>query len=232
LPDSSEYTLAATEPLTGHRAAVTLESGREDIRVLNEIWFDDVYRLNRQPWSSSEPNVVVDVGANRGYFSSRIQMIAPHAHLYCVEPHPTNIALLRRNVRQSFFQGEVSITEAALVPSDDVDHVQLHLGTLPGRHTVLEQQDTDPLGTIDVRAVFIRTFLDEVLKAEGNISFLKLDVEGLEEGLISQLTETHWKSIHACAAEVGPERPYDLERHLRELGRSVEWDAGYLYIDA
>lgn len=120
-------------------------------------------------------DVVVDVGANLGYYTLLAARLVGNAgHVYAFEPDPESFALLERNV--------------ALNGYENVTAVPLALGRAPGKLQLFlnaknrgDHRVYDPTGkrrSVDVDVVT----LDAYLKAHEvpRVDFLKIDTQGAE----------------------------------------------------
>jgi FkbM family methyltransferase len=125
------------------------------------------------------PQLIFDLGANVGYSSVYFALRWPGARVLAVEPEPSNVAMLRRNVA-AFPQ--IDVIEAGVWP---------HPGWLAledvgkGYWGMRVRATGDPAG---VPAVTI----PELMERAGTdwVDFVKIDIEGSEHELFSD--ETEW----------------------------------------
>src|SRR5688572_13621160 len=88
----------------------------ESIRQ-RKIWAEAETRLFRELIRPGM--VVVDVGANIGYFSLLAStLVGPTGRVYAFEPDPVNCALLRKNVRLNRVTN-IEVIESALSDNED-----------------------------------------------------------------------------------------------------------------
>lgn len=79
----------------GHRLKLTVRTGTTDIDLIQQILHrDSMYRLP----GTVRPQTIFDVGGNIGITTVYYAAVYPDAQLYCFEPLPDNLALLRDNV--------------------------------------------------------------------------------------------------------------------------------------
>jgi FkbM family methyltransferase len=143
--------------------------------------YADIFHLaeyEKAPGFVSAPgDVVVDAGANVGFFSLRhAPLVGPTGRVFAFEPNPAVFELLERNVRQNglsqvkCFQKALSKASGALRFSSD------SRGTSCGH--VADAQETG----LPVEA----TTLDDLVIQEGidRIDLLKMDVEGHEPEVV------------------------------------------------
>lgn len=92
-PDAGVHRLSAK--LAGRRVPFWVRGGTLDILIAQEVLCDDSeYRVPRP----INPRVILDVGANIGMTALYYLTLYPEAHVYCFEPLPENLALLRKNL--------------------------------------------------------------------------------------------------------------------------------------
>ena len=129
--------------------------------------------------------VVVDIGANVGYFSLlAADLVGPAGTVYAVEPEPQNNAILRKNVHLNSYSN-VRVIEKAV--SNRTGPVQLFLSALDnGSHSISDAAARGVAGDVQVAA----TTLDDLLEDEGwpKVDLVKIDVEGAEMLVLEGMT--------------------------------------------
>ncbi len=120
--------------------------------------------------------VILDIGANLGWYSMLLARRSPHFRIHAFEPEPRNLALLRQNLQQNAI---TNVTVHAVAVAERNGTMQLfpyHEKNM-GRHSLVPQSGCAP---IDVQTVVI----DELLEAQrippDAVDFVKIDVEGYE----------------------------------------------------
>ncbi len=113
------------------RGGISVEVPDRMMHTAKELFFTDDYRLDTikgEVTGFSERPIVVDVGANVGYFAAFCLTRFPKARVICVEPIPANIALLKTNQGLNLnkdwkiFEGAVSGTDGEITMKfDDSD---------------------------------------------------------------------------------------------------------------
>jgi FkbM family methyltransferase len=120
--------------------------------------------------------VILDVGANLGWYSLLLGRRFPRARIHAFEPEPRNLALLRENVARN---GLANVTVHGAAVAERVGTVQLY--PYPeknmGRHSVLPIHDAAPVA---VPAVALDGFLAEQGIPPLRVGFVKIDIEGYE----------------------------------------------------
>lgn len=208
---------------------LTGETAVGDVRILNEMWLEDPY-LRGFGGLPLDATCVVDVGANRGYFASRIACAFPNARVFSFEPEPRNAAILRVNVSRNHLDDRIQVIEAAVTPTGDRT-AQLALAPFPGNHTMLPtERHIHRARLITVPAVGIGEALGAVLKEEPKIDLLKIDVEGLEPALLRAIPEDVFPFLNRIAAEIeDPSEKDALTEYLAACGCSISVSNRYLY---
>ena len=124
-----------------------------------------------------QPRLILDLGANVGYASAFFALHHPTARVMAVEPEPSNVVLLRRNVAAL---PRVDVVEGAAWPSSG--HVSLYD---PGKgQWGMRVQAAGETG--NVRAVTIAELLERV-DADW-VDLVKIDIEGSERELFAENT--------------------------------------------
>lgn len=126
----------------------------------------------------------IDIGANVGSITDEIRRLAPRGHLIAVEPLPDLAADLRRR------HPEVEVICCALSDSAG-ERTFIREIDAPAR-SGFRRQGTDASETSELQVDVRR--LDDIVPADMDIDFIKIDVEGAEEEAIRGGLET----IHRC----------------------------------
>lgn len=125
-----------------------------------------------------EGDVILDVGANIGWYSLVLDRIAgaTRADIYAFEPDPENYALLGENRALNAAQ---HVHPVPLGVSDTAGSFELHLfgGSNRGRHSMLPIHEG---GTIEIRTTTLDEFWEQEKLGDRVPRFLKMDIEGHE----------------------------------------------------
>jgi FkbM family methyltransferase len=142
-----------------------------DLFVLHEVFLSRCYALPKT--FSTQPEVVVDLGAHVGLTTLFWYANFGRAQYVCVEPSPANIALLQRNV--AALEAQVYVVPAAI--SSTAGHVHFN----PGRWSWGGQLDTSAHQGFEVRC----TTMHEIISSLSirRIDLLKVDIENGVESL-------------------------------------------------
>jgi FkbM family methyltransferase len=116
--------------------------------------------------------VVLDIGANIGYFTLLFaRIVGPTGSVYAFEPEPRNFELLSKNVEINSYQNVTLVPKAV---SNCRGSGELHLcDTNPGMHSLYSLSKSTRSVDVDI----IR--LDDYFaNYDGKIRFVKIDIEG------------------------------------------------------
>jgi FkbM family methyltransferase len=122
-------------------------------------------------------DVVLDIGANIGWYSLILNSMAPNGvDIFAFEPHPENLALLRENVSRN------SASSVTVVPCAVSDHpgeqdLFVYGGANAGRHSLLPINEG---GKIRITTVTLDEFWAEQKLGDRIPRFIKIDIEGYE----------------------------------------------------
>jgi FkbM family methyltransferase len=123
-------------------------------------------------------SLVIDVGANIGYFTLLLSQLVGTGHVFAFEPDPINAAYLRRNVGLNDCQN-VTVVEAAV--SSCSGAVRLYESTTNyGDHRIY-QPDGETRAS---RTVAGLTLDDYLTTAAAGFRFAKIDAQGAEVAIL------------------------------------------------
>ena len=126
--------------------------------------------------SLREDAVILDIGANLGWYSMLLGKRYPRARIHAFEPEPRNLALLRENLQQN---GIANVTVHAVAVADRAGSMQFfpYAEKNMGRHSLVAQEGCTP---IHVHTVVLDEFLPMVGVRPEQVDLVKIDVEGYE----------------------------------------------------
>src|SRR5688572_7956553 len=135
----------------------------------------------------TKDDIVLDIGANIGYFTILLARFAKH--VYAFEPEPNNFKQLQENTKHLD-----NVDNIDIAISNRLDYTTLYLcPTDNGMHRLYkskwceggEQIKNIPTTTID-RFIYINLDND---KKKKDIKFIKIDVEGYEYKVLQGMTD-------------------------------------------
>ena len=142
----------------------------------------------------SPGNVVLDIGANIGYYAlMELNIIGPGGYLIAVEPSPWNVNLLEKNLDLNKKSKNVRVVLGAISSSRGTDTFHLasssNLNTFQNYGTVAQHLTGE---TIEVNTYRVAEVLTEEELRRG-VDLIRMDVEGHEvdviEGLLKDIRE-------------------------------------------
>jgi FkbM family methyltransferase len=184
------------------------------------VWAQSETRLFRELITPGM--VVIDVGANIGYFSLLAStLVGPQGEVHAFEPDPVNCGLLKKNVRMNR-ASNIKVVQAALGNSDDPVPLFLNSDN-KGDHRIWEASG-ESRTKITVKA----TTLDHYLNKTGIVpSFIKIDVQGAEGGVLEGMKETLAQGApRFMILELWPEALRKCETDPQEMIKLIA-DAGF-----
>jgi len=216
-------------------AELVARSNGCDVRTIGEIWIGSLYdRLIDVPSAQGSPPLVVDIGANCGYFAVYMASRYPGAEILCFEPEGENRALAEVNLTLNAVKAELR-PEAVVVGQRGF--VTLNLSDDPRLHTTVTAEDAGSHGidtrrysgrSTQVRAVDINDAIAPI-SARRPIDLLKIDVEGIDLDLVSALSPANLLNIGCIVAETEGAETGTTIAHLERNGFSVLEDAHLLF---
>lgn len=174
--------------VTRQGAVVHYRAHRGDVQGIREIFIDEIYRLP----SGLAPLSLVDLGANIGLASVWLGTTYPLAHIIAVEPLAENLTLLERNVRANGLN--VEIVPTAVGPANGKVSFDVTSTTNMGRVAAG--------GSISVPVTALADVLGHLRLAP---ALLKMDVEGMEGPLLTDIDAAWVEQFFAIVMEMHPE---------------------------
>jgi len=172
--------------------------------------------------SKKHGDIFVDVGANVGFYS--LLLHRNFGKVIAVEPHPTNMRVLMKNIRCMHAENITCVQMA--VSERDGDTVRFYPGSHDGAHSLLRGSSITEQQYLQVKTVTLSGLLRDIRK----VDLIKVDVEGAEwkvlEGSMSVIDR-----IESWVIELhDPESKKDLEQFMENGGFSSKWlDGRHIY---
>ena len=144
----------------------------------------DSLELLRQPFELDEVHwvtqlvhpaqIVLDVGANIGYYTLLLsRLVGASGKVHAFEPDPSNAAILQRNLADN--QCHNVMVHQVAVGNKDATIGLYRCADNAGMHRAYESVCCSS-DAVEVRSVV----LDQVMRNESRIDFIKMDIEGYE----------------------------------------------------
>lgn len=217
------------------RNSFSVRVPRQMLSAFRECFFDQIYlKYFPAPVLDLSAPVVVDIGANAGFFSLFMFYRYPNARVYSFEPMPFNYQLLKGY--QTTYSSFDWHTDARAV-SDTNQSIALHASKLDGYTTMASVFDSaGDAQRIEVESVT----LPQIKEAYGldRIDVLKLDCEGSEYSILYSLPPKLLTSVKVLVIETHQgSRPQEnlpaLKAYLEQNGFLLryldEGKSGYLW---
>ncbi len=174
--------------ITDRDTGVSVVASRLSYHMFSETWYLHDYDVAGCP--IRENDVVVDIGANQGFFTCYAAQRG--AHVYAFEPHPTTFEGLTRNIRLNGFGGSVTAECAAI--SDFEGDADLLCSTYLGSgantlySSVADSANASLGKKLPPARVCVRR-LASAIPGGVRVRMLKMDCEGAELAILRDLEE-------------------------------------------
>jgi FkbM family methyltransferase len=196
----------------GQRLSIRVRLGTYDVGLVKSILTElSEYRVP----VPLQPRVIVDAGANIGVTALYYAVMYPHAHIYCFEPLPDNLALLRENLAP--FDGRITIIPTGL--SDHEGMMDFHLADN------VNDFSAGGFGDWGDQSVTLGTFpiasFKSLMSKYGisNVDLLKLDIEGSEWPALKGMPEDMIAKIAVVIGELHGKNDFDVIALLSKTHR-------------
>ena len=159
----------------------------EDMSLSAKLLMGGVYERQKTELFKKmvkEGMVVVDLGANIGYYTlMAARLVGESGRVFAFEPEPNNYALLVKNIEANGYSNVIPMRKAV---SNKNGEIKLFLAP-EARDTSRIYDSQNGRESMVIKA----TCLDEFFKDyDGNIDFIKIDIEGAEMLALEGMTET------------------------------------------
>ena len=163
-----------------HSLRFNASSSYSTIEVYHEIFKENAHFL--APGFNGSFGVVIDVGANQGFYTLKVKEISPQARVVAVEPNPGEYDILAENLLLNGIGG-VKLENVAIGAADGMLKMEVipQIGAIGGQMLRIPERPwikDEFVKTLEVPALA----LDSLFEKHGiiEVDVLKVDVEGLE----------------------------------------------------
>ncbi len=177
-----------------------------DFDALLHIFVDEEYTLDKIP----EPKTIIDCGSNIGVTVIQFKLFWPNSKVIAIEPDPSNIAALSKNIKQ-FGNSVILIDKAA--SSSNNEKLDFYISQKGHMSSSIVQRRDD-----DEKCVVKTITLDKVIDLHSikHVDLLKFDVEGSEYKLFQGLKNK--RNVSYIAGELHKDLiPEGFEKFLEQL---------------
>jgi FkbM family methyltransferase len=188
-----------------------LTYSHHDIFTVQEVFGREDYR------AGPDLTVVVDIGSNIGISALYFLTRNATSRCYLYEPVPRNVERLRENLVG--YRERYEVEQVAVAPTEGtVDFTVEPSGRYGGIGIVGSER-------IQVRCRSVAEVLDEVLDREGQISLLKLDIEGAELETVRAIPAAQRRRVRTiCFESETPNNPDPGRFTMRFAAQTVRLD--------
>ena len=160
-------------------------SAFSSIEVYVEIFKDNNHFI-APGFSGKSASLIVDIGANQGFYTLRIRQHNPRCKIICVEPNPYVFEILEKNIESNHLE-DVALVNKAVGLSNGKIALEIieQIGAIGGkslRIAVRPWLKDEFIEKTDVDVITLDTLCRE--NNISNIDILKIDVEGMEMDIL------------------------------------------------
>lgn len=201
------------------------------LSIAEEIFIDRKYTPDFLPLDPEE--TVIDIGGNIGLFS--LYAVGCGANkVFCYEPLPENVEIIKRNLREN---GICSVVVEPMAVTDKKGSPRLYLTDKDSGNLVFSFNSQGKLSRyLMVESISLKEILGRhKLK---KVDFLKIDCEGGEGLIVRSTPDAVWRKIRKISLEyhdnVSPLHHKEIAARFLKMGFEVSCRAesscfGYLY---
>ncbi len=207
-------------PILKHTAMMRPNSS--DVLVYLQIFFKQEYNVLNSLQLPINP-VVIDLGANAGFFMLLAKSRWPDANIVCVEPDTKNYRQLELQVKENHLSNVQTLQAGVWITNESLK-MNPHPDGLEWAHGV----NSDPKG--DVPGFTIERLLTD--HTINHVDLLKIDIEGTEEILFENASflETLSRTVANLIMEThNVEKQQMIASRLRDLGFNVTLDRELIF---
>lgn len=198
-----------------------------DTAVLADIYFNHPYTKNE--FDIKEGDIVVDIGANVGIFSTYIAINKKNLKVFAYEPNHKNFEYLKKNIEQNNLQGKIKVFNFAI--TDKLGKIKLYLHDRgSGGHSIYKKLVSSKNGYfVEVKSISLKDIFTS--NKLNKIDFLKIDCEGAEYKILFNTPKKFLKNIKKISLEYHQINGFsgeDLKEFLSNNGFKVRLENGIL----
>jgi len=179
-----------------------------DTVTLSELYWDKPY--TKDGFDIKNNDIVVDIGANVGIFSTYAVKQAKNVKVYSFEPSPATFKYLKSNIETNKLSSSIKIFNKAVADKNGV--LKLYLNEeIPVANSLYQNIAKSKNGKDEevVSVTLKKIFKDNKLN---KINFLKLDCEGAEYGILMKSPVELLNKIEKISMEVHKIKGYSVQK--------------------
>ncbi len=183
--------------------------------IYSEIFIDKCYDIHL----NTQSPIIVDVGANTGYFALRMKQLYPDAKIICFEPYPPCIDQLTETININELNS-VEIKKMAVSDKTEKSKLYIHPTNIGG-HSIFSENVS--VNYVDIESITLSDVL-EMIEPNKKCNLLKLDCEGAEYPIIKSMTSSYKKNFEHVIYEPTYDSYNidDLNNHFKAIGYKVK----------
>jgi len=211
----SAYRAGETLPQFQLRNGLVLHhtSSDDPIFLFREIFLENCY-FSPGFYKPKASDLVLDVGANIGFFALYLQSLAPGIQIHCFEPGEEARSRLAHNIASNRLDSSVSVHPVAIFNAETT--LELKDAALSAHRSVFASEYVEASGSTSVQAIPLEKAL--LLAGSRRVDLLKIDVEGAEIEIVEGASPSCWQNIARVVVEYHDLlRPGCKERVARAL---------------
>lgn len=171
--------------------------------IFKEIFLSDVYEINSLKNELNENSIVMDIGANVGFFSFLVLSKVKVKKIFSFEPIPTNIQIFNQTISENeLVKAHVQLTQAAVTGSEQ-NGIELFLdgnNELTENASVFSGFESTHSTKVSVPSISFTKILKE--NNIEQVDFLKMDCEGSEFDIVYNTDSSLIKKVRKMIVEV------------------------------
>lgn len=178
--------------------------------VFREIFMEDFYDVRNLLRKLPSKPVVIDIGANAGFFNILLLSKIKEARIFAYEPMASNIRYFSKTIADNPVLKQVKLEQVA-VTGQPVDYLELYTADTSDETVVSSVfSDFDKLNNTKIRVP--AKSLGGIIAENGlqQVDILKLDCEGSEYDIIYNTEKEVFKKVKMMVIEV---HEIDAERY-------------------
>ena len=179
-----------------------------DRGIGTHLFFQDGYspaRVSEIQKIVKEGDVVIDIGANIGYFTVLLaNLVGPKGKVYAFEPDPRNFDLLQRTIEKNGWNHVIAEQKAV---SNKAGEFLLYQTQSWSANTLVPHEH---ISAVKVNVII----LDDFLSNERHVNFVKIDTDGSEPFVIQGMKQLIQRSPDLRV--LAEYQPGNLKRYLSD----------------
>ena len=186
--------------------------------VFKEVFMSDVYNIQQLIQKLPAKPVIIDIGANVGFFDILVLSKLPGACIAAYEPVEQNAAYFKKILAGNPVLKQVAFNSLA-VTGKKTEYIELYAENTEESQvvaSVIEGFNEHNSKKIKVPAISLSEIIDQIGDIE--IDVLKMDCEGSEYEIVYNTPEHYFSKIKYMLIEV-----HDLDKASNNIGAFIKW---------